>query len=52
MIPGLTGTIHHPTARESGRESKGRKKKGRGGNREAKNTFRKENDNQNDRRRK
>ena len=49
MIPALTGTIHHPTAREKGRESKGRKKKGVGANREAKNTFKKENDNQNER---
>lgn len=46
MIPVLTGTIHHPTARERGGEDRERKKKREAGNREAKNTFRKENDNQ------
>lgn len=39
----LTGTIHHPTARERGREDKERKKK-EGGVTGIRNTLRKEND--------
>lgn len=39
----LTGTIHHPTARERGREDKERKKEEEGVA-EVGNTFRKEND--------